>query len=83
MAKLTHKEKWHEKMLAIYGSEEAVSEAMRKNAKKSTRNSKGPWYFSKLKDTDPEKLKDIAREGNKVRKIKEAYSNGQQTEEET
>lgn len=54
---------WWKRMLAKYGTEEAVRDVMRANAAKSSRNSAGTGGFAKLKNENPERLKEISRLG--------------------
>lgn len=55
---------WYKGMLAKYGSDEAISAAMRENAKNSPRNKGGTPYFKRLKEENPELLREISKRHN-------------------
>lgn len=61
MKEKTQRDRWMRSMVKKHGSEEAVREFMRQSASKSSRNANGTPYFARLKQEDPELLKDIAR----------------------
>lgn len=55
-------ERWN-RMILKYGSEDGAKEEMRRRAEKSPRNKNGVAYFAKLKQEDPERLKEISKKG--------------------
>lgn len=52
---------WYQGMLRKYGSDEAISDIMRRNSEHSSRNKGGTPYFLHLKQTNPDKLKEISK----------------------
>lgn len=60
---------WYKRMLEKYGSDEAISEIMSKNGKrvKDKRNA----GFASIKKNDPERLKEISRQGVEARQNNE------------
>lgn len=57
-----------QKMVEKFGSEDAARAEMRRRAEKSSRNKNGVAYFKLLKETDPERLKEITSQGGKVKR---------------
>lgn len=51
---------WYKRMLAKYGSDEAIAEIMARNGRQVKDRSKGGYH--KLAKEDPEKLSEISRQ---------------------
>jgi general stress protein YciG len=60
--------KWYKAYLKKYGSDEAISEAMRERQKKSRENYSGTGGFVYLKKHDPQKLQEITSKGGSTPK---------------
>lgn len=52
-------------MVTKFGSEEAVKEEMQRRQKVSRENYSGDGGFRRLKETDPERLKEIQSKGGR------------------
>jgi hypothetical protein len=59
---MKHKSKWWSSMIAKHGSKEAVRRAMSESAKKRG-DAPRYAYFKRLKESDPELLKELQRRG--------------------
>lgn len=72
---------WYKRMLEKFGSDEAISEVMRKNSNKSSRNKGGTFIH------DPEKALEIQRKGGlaraeKIRAEKQSNAQSQDSDKE-